>query len=126
MSARNDSSPALLVACLCAGWCTACQAYGAVFTQVALGHPRARFVWVDIEEHSDVLGEAALDIENFPTVMLLREDQALFYGTVLPHAGTLARMVEAATAGNLATGQPCPAGFATAVATLCEQLPSAA
>ncbi|MEY4754223.1 MAG: hypothetical protein RJA44_1898, partial [Pseudomonadota bacterium] len=53
----------LLVACLCAGWCTTCDAYAATFSDVARQQPQARFVWIDIEEHSDALGDAALDIE---------------------------------------------------------------
>lgn len=110
------SSPHLLVACLCAGWCTACQAYAPVFAAVAQQYPTLTFAWLDIEEHSDALGDAALDIENFPTLMLLRDGTAVFYGTVLPHPGTLVRMVEALRDGEaLAAGQPCPAGFAQAV-----------
>jgi thiol-disulfide isomerase/thioredoxin len=92
----------LTVACLCAGWCTACQAYRATFDAVAAQFSAVRFAWIDIEAHSDALGDAALDIENFPTLMLLRGPQPLFFGTVLPHAGTLVRMVEAAQSGALA------------------------
>lgn len=105
----TDITPAegpLTVACLCAGWCTACQAYRATFDAVAAQWGAVRFAWIDIEAHSDALGDAALDIENFPTLMLLRGAQPLFLGTVLPHAGTLARMVEAAQTGALA-----PAGL---------------
>lgn len=110
------AAPSLLVACLCAGWCTACQAYGPVFDAVARQFPAVAFAWVDIEDHSDTLGEAALDIEDFPTLLLLRRGEAQFYGTVLPHAGTLARMVEALQGGQpLSAGQPCPPGFAHAV-----------
>ena len=91
----------LLVACLCAGWCTTCDAYRPVFEQAAREHPAARFVWVDVEDHSDALGDAALDIEDFPTLMILRGGQPRFYGTVLPHAGTLGRLVEAVQHGEL-------------------------
>jgi thiol-disulfide isomerase/thioredoxin len=123
MSHASAAAPRLLVACLCAGWCTACQAYGPVFKALASSLPEARFVWVDIEDHSDALGEAALEIENFPTLMLLQAGQVLFYGTVLPHAATLSRMIEAAGDGSLSAGQPCPAGFGAAVAALCDALP---
>lgn len=116
MSRTETPSPSLTVACLCAGWCTGCQAYAPVFDEVAQRFPTVRFVWIDIEEHSDALGEPALDIEDFPTLMLLRGDRAVFYGTVLPHAGTLVRMVEALQDGQvLAAGQACPPGFAQAV-----------
>ena len=65
------ATPPLTVACLCAAWCRTCDDYRSAFTEVARAHASARFVWIDIEEHSDVLGED-LDVENFPTVALLR------------------------------------------------------
>jgi thiol-disulfide isomerase/thioredoxin len=102
MPVRPDHTAPLTVACLCAGWCVACQGYVAPFAQVASTYPDAHFVWIDIEEHSDALGDAALDIENFPTVMVLQGRQALFLGTVLPHPATLARLVQAAQDGSLA------------------------
>jgi thiol-disulfide isomerase/thioredoxin len=94
MSAAPETP--LTVACLCAGWCTTCQAYAAPFAQIARTLPQARFVWIDIEVHADALGDAALDIESFPTVLLLRSDAPAFFGTILPHAATLERLVRAA------------------------------
>ncbi|PXW95754.1 thioredoxin [Sphaerotilus hippei] len=93
-----------LVACLCAGWCTACQAYRQTFADLARTETDTRFVWIDIEAHADALGDAALEIENFPTVMLLQHGRVEFFGTILPHAGTLARMLVAARSGHLARG----------------------
>lgn len=95
MSAAPET-PLLTVACLCAGWCTTCQAYAAPFAQLARTLPQTRFVWIDIEVHADALGDAALDIESFPTVLLLRGDAPAFFGTILPHAATLERLVRAA------------------------------
>jgi thiol-disulfide isomerase/thioredoxin len=118
----------LLIACLCAGWCTACRAYEGVFAALALQHPAHRFVWIDIEDHADALGDAALDIENFPTLLIQHQTgagDALFYGTVLPHASTLTRMLEAAAHEALASGQPCPDTLARAVAGLAARLPEA-
>jgi thiol-disulfide isomerase/thioredoxin len=89
------------VACLCAGWCVACQAYVTTFAQVAQAHPDVCFAWIDIEDHSDALGDEALDIENFPTLLVLKGRRPLFLGTVMPHAGTLERMVQAAQAGSM-------------------------
>ncbi len=107
MSKLPDATPftsatPLVVACLCAGWCTTCEAYRATFDAAAGRFPQARFAWIDIEDQADALGDAALDIENFPTLMLLDGTTPMFFGTVLPHAGTLTRMVEAALAGELA------------------------
>ncbi len=93
-----------LVACLCASWCTTCDAYRVTFAAVAATRPDLRFAWIDIEDDSDALGDGALEIEDFPTVMILRAGQPLFFGTLLPHASTLARMLEALDAGALAGG----------------------
>ena len=61
-----------------------------------VGHPDAamRFVWVDIEDESELVGE--LDIEDFPTLLLARADQVLFFGPLMPHAQTLDRLVRSA------------------------------
>lgn len=115
--------PELLIACLCADWCTTCQAYEATFTAVARAHPEARFVWIDIEQHSDTLGDAALDIESFPTLLLLRGPVPLFYGTVLPHAGTLDRMVAAVGQHDI-THMAVDATLSAAVQQLGRQLPA--
>jgi len=104
----SSSTPAgepLLVACLCAQWCRTCDAYRdtlvAVRDALHLGHPDAalRAVWVDIEDESDLVGD--LDIEDFPTILLARGDQVLFFGPLLPHAQTLDRLVRSALAGEL-------------------------
>jgi thioredoxin 1 len=106
----TPSSEPLLVACLCARWCRTCDAYrdtlAATRDAMRLGHPgaAARFVWVDIEDESDLIGD--LDIEDFPTILLARGDQALFFGPVLPHAQTLDRLVRNALDTDL---PPLPA-----------------
>jgi thioredoxin 1 len=90
----------LLVACLCAQWCRTCDAYRdtlvATRDAMRVGHPDAatRFVWVDIEDESDLIGD--LDIEDFPTLLLARGDRVLFFGPVMPHAQTLDRLVRSA------------------------------
>ena len=99
------AAPPLLVACLCAQWCRTCDAYRdtlvAVKAAIAVGHPDAatRFVWVDIEDESDLVGD--LDIEDFPTIVLARADQVLFFGPVMPHAQTLDRLVRSALDAHL-------------------------
>jgi thioredoxin-like negative regulator of GroEL len=95
-----DTTPPLLVACLCAAWCGTCRDYRPLLE--ALGRERAEQVeiaWVDIEDHDEVPGP--LDIEDFPTLLIARGDEVLFFGTVLPHAQTLKRMVQSALDGDL-------------------------
>lgn len=99
------SSPVLLVACLCARWCRTCEAYRATLQEVRAelrrtrAHARLRFVWIDIEDEAALIGD--LDIENFPTILLARDDQGLFLGTVTPHAAALGRLIQAALDGAL-------------------------
>jgi hypothetical protein len=101
----TPSDQPLLVACLCAQWCRTCDAYRDTLLHVrdALQptHPDSplRFVWVDIEDESELVGD--LDIEDFPTLLLARGDQVLFFGPLLPHAQTLDRMLRGAIAGEL-------------------------
>ena len=91
--------PAMHVFCLCAQWCGTCREYQPVFAQLASQWPEVKFVWVDIENHDDLLGD--LDIENFPTLLIAdAQGQARFAGTVLPHAETLQRMCQAALQGD--------------------------
>lgn len=116
MDAASDDR--LLVACLCAAWCTTCDAYRPVLAQVAARHPEARFAWIDIEDDADALGDDALDIATFPTLMVQRAGRVLFHGTLLPHAGTLQRLLDhlAGGAGNdTAAGSPVPPAMAAAV-----------
>lgn len=82
-----------IVACLCAGWCGTCSTYRVTFDQLAARHPDKLFVWIDIEDQADVVGD--LDIENFPTLLIQRQDHVAFFGTVLPDASLAQRMIQA-------------------------------
>ena len=113
----------LLVACLCAGWCTTCDAYRPALAELAAQHPGVRFAWIDIEDDADALGDEALDIATFPTVMVLRGGVPLFHGTLLPHAGTLLRLLDSLQAGATAAGSAVPPAMAAAVWRLAPQRP---
>ncbi len=71
-----------IVACLCAAWCDVCCQYRPRFDELATLHPDKRFVWIDIEDQADVVGD--LDVENFPTLLIQRGDTVAFFGTVQP------------------------------------------
>lgn len=82
-----------IVACLCAAWCDVCRQYRPAFDALAARHPDKRFVWVDIEDEADIVGD--FDVDNFPTLLIQRADTVAFFGTVLPDAGQAHRLIQA-------------------------------
>ncbi|MEO8409144.1 MAG: thioredoxin family protein [Propionivibrio sp.] len=88
----NENADNLQVICLCADWCSTCRDYRGGFDALAENLPAARFHWLDIEEQGDELGD--LDVENFPTILIVRGTNVLFYGTLLPHLSHLRRLIE--------------------------------
>ena len=98
MSADAPSSP-LLVACLCARWCQLCNSYRATFEAAAARHPAHRFVYVDIEDEAELVG--AIDVENFPTLLIAEGPALRFLGVITPQPETLERMLRAAQERNL-------------------------
>jgi thiol-disulfide isomerase/thioredoxin len=85
-----------IVACLCAAWCGTCGSYRDAFEALAARHPDKVFLWIDIEDQADVVGD--LDVENFPTLLLQRGETVAFFGTVLPDPAVAERMVQAQVA----------------------------
>ncbi len=103
----------LTVVCLCAEWCGACREYRAVFDRLALRFDTGcRFTWVDIEDEAERLD--GIDVENFPTLLLVRDGSALFFGPLTPQPQTLQRMIESALGGDLKPGAADPAVAALA------------
>ena len=81
--------------CLCADWCGACKAYRDVFSELAGAlaqtHPDCRFVWVDVEDQADLVGD--LDIETFPTLLIGNRSGLNFFGAVTPQPDVLRRLL---------------------------------
>ena len=96
MRSSTSSPSRLLIACLCAEWCSTCRDYRTVFRQALAGFDPSTLscVWVDIEDHEKIVG--SIDVQNFPTLLVARDDQVSFFGAVVPHAQTLTRMVQGA------------------------------
>ncbi|WP_119965725.1 thioredoxin family protein [Simplicispira lacusdiani] len=97
--------------CLCAEWCGTCRDYRAVFEALAQEHAGVRFVWVDIEDESDLAGD--LDVETFPTLLIADGRTARFLGPLLPQAGVLSRLLESlrAAQGGAGAGPQAQAVF---------------
>jgi thioredoxin len=81
-----------LVVALCAAWCDTCGEFRLTFERIARSRPHMLFLWLDIEDDSDVCGD--IDIENFPTLAIYRGTQLLHYGVSLPQEGTVARLID--------------------------------
>ena len=78
---RDDIAAALgsgrwIVACLCAAWCGTCASYRGAFDTLAARHPDKTFVWIDVEDQAEVVGD--LDVENF----LELQSNAVVTGTI--------------------------------------------
>ncbi|HJV81484.1 thioredoxin family protein [Noviherbaspirillum sp.] len=80
-----------VIACLCAAWCDTCRSYRGGFEQLAAQHPDKHFVWIDIEDQADFIGD--IDVENFPTLLMQRGDIVAFFGTVLPDPKLADRLI---------------------------------
>lgn len=77
---------------------------------MAARYPSSRFVWLDIEDQSSLVGD--IEVETFPTLLISHQQGVQFMGPLTPHAHTLSRLldslessVEAATAYSLATAR---------------------
>lgn len=99
MKLQSDSTPNLdatsWVVCLCADWCRACKDYRGVFSQMAQElaekYPDSRFVWIDVEDSADLVGD--LDIETFPTLLVGNDHGLNFLGAVTPQPEVLSRLL---------------------------------
>ena len=92
MSSPSSEAPSLLIACLCAQWCGTCRDYRPLFEQLQAEFSTARFAWVDVEDEADLVD--AIDVEDFPTMLIASEGQARFFGTLTPHLETLRRLLQ--------------------------------
>ena len=95
---RMTETTTLHVVCLCAAWCRLCDDYAAVMERV-MAEPGPRGVllrqhWVDIEDEAELVGD--VDVETFPTLILIGPEGVRFAGPVAPHADTLRRLLLAA------------------------------
>lgn len=79
----------LTVTCLCAEWCDVCREYRNGFLALAERFPQAAFAWVDVEE-----ADEEIEVDNFPTIVVKRGEEALFHGVMPPQHGNLARLLE--------------------------------
>ena len=107
---RSAADAAPRVLCLCAAWCQLCTAYAAVFGETArrlrADWPELASRWIDIEDEADLVGD--LDVETFPTLVVLRDTQVLFHGPLPPQADVLERVVRSVLESAVAAADDPP------------------
>ena len=104
---RPDAVKPALVACLCAEWCGVCREYTQTFQDMQARFPQARFLWIDVEDEADLLHP--LEVENFPTLLIVVDGQPRFLGPLRPQAETLERLIRAHLEDAHATPLASPA-----------------
>jgi len=81
-----------LVVCLCAEWCGVCGEYRSRFEAVRARFPHVRFVWIDIEDQSDLVDP--VEVDDFPTLLVACGNEPRFFGTIRPHPEVLERLLQ--------------------------------
>ncbi|MBV8503929.1 MAG: thioredoxin [Paucibacter sp.] len=91
----TENLTVLHVACLCAAWCRLCDDYAPVLertiSELELPGVKLRGHWIDIEDEAELVGD--VDVETFPTIVVIGPEGVRFAGPVLPHADTLGRLL---------------------------------
>ncbi|HLR82854.1 MAG TPA: thioredoxin family protein [Paenalcaligenes sp.] len=95
----TDTPDAWVLVCYCAAWCRTCAGFEAAVEQFAQAHPEMICVWVDIEEHEDLLMDD--DLEDLPTFALQKGQQSFFYAPLPPMIEHLQRLSQQAEQGLL-------------------------
>jgi thioredoxin-like negative regulator of GroEL len=106
------------VIALCAEWCGTCRDYRPLLAARASAVPDEVHLWVDIEDDADQLGD--LDIETFPTLLVLHRGRPLFFGPVLPQIDVVDRLLQTLHSGS-ATEAPLAPDNEAAVRWLAQQ-----
>ena len=91
-SGPDQASAGLLVVAFCAAWCNTCDEFRITFDRLAAARPLDRFVWLDIEDETEVVGD--IDIENFPTIAAYDAGRLVHFGISLPQGALVARLLD--------------------------------
>ncbi len=107
------------VVCLCAAWCRTCDGYRPDLATLAEKERDVRFVWLDVEDDADWIAD--LEIETFPTLLVLARGTPLFFGALPPQIGVLERTL-AALRASAARAVALDAGADAAVREIAARL----
>ncbi|HBY9798527.1 thioredoxin family protein [Proteus vulgaris] len=76
-----------LVISFCASWCNNCEAWKDTFSLLSENFTDNCFVWVDIDEHPELVSEIDLDI--IPVLLIQNKDDIHFLGPIRPGLNTI-------------------------------------
>lgn len=94
-AARDD---ALLIVALCAQWCGTCREFRPLLERHVAGRNDCAVRWCDIEDEAELLGD--VDVEDFPTLLIIRGEQVCYFGTSLPLEPVVAQLLRAVRASS--------------------------
>lgn len=83
-----------VVVAFCAEWCGTCRDFRPVLDRLSATHEALGFLWVDIEDDAAVAGD--IEIESFPSLLILREGRPLYFGSSLPLEEVVDRLIRSA------------------------------
>ncbi|HET9823318.1 MAG TPA: thioredoxin [Burkholderiaceae bacterium] len=89
------AAASLRVACLCADWCHVCSGWRDEF-EATLRQAGVPARWIDIEDEEELLGP--IEVDDFPTLLVVRDGQPVWFGVIAPRAEALRRRLDAARA----------------------------
>lgn len=98
---------------LCAQWCGTCREYRQLLEEFSAQQQDLRVVWVDVEDDADAVD--SVDVENFPTLLITRGQEARFFGVVLPTRAALVQTLRAVQDSAAACTSPEAATLAAAL-----------
>lgn len=71
-----------LIVCLCADWCNNCNEWEKAFSTLSDKYPTDCFVWLDIDQHSDMISDIDLDV--LPVLLVQKNQSIIFLGAIEP------------------------------------------
>jgi thioredoxin 1 len=89
---RSGELNSLTIIFLCAQWCDVCRAFSVLLQNHKNQHTDFSYVWIDIEEQADRVDP--IEINDFPTLLLLKNNAPIFFGSVRPELTSIIQLIE--------------------------------